>query len=244
MEPRHGLPRTGGCYDGPRAFLQRAEEPWLLEREAENNLVLGLADSLSRSTRGYESPLYFATVEHAGEVQGCAFRTPPYKLGLTRMPVEAASLVASDVAEVFDSLPAVLGPLDVARRVGGRLGRAQGRAGRGRHATADPQPGAGPVLSMAAFPARTRNTVRVGYVYTPAEHRRRGYASALVARVSRHILDSGFRQCVLYTDLQPHLSGDWIPSHPGRDGRELHVSGGPGTPRAGSRHLDRPGSRK
>ena len=54
---------------------------------------------------------------------------------------------------------------------------------------------------MAAFSARTRNTVRVGYVYTPAEHRRRGYASALVARVSRHILDSGFRQCVLYTDL-------------------------------------------
>ena len=34
------------------------------------------------------------------------------------MPVEAAPLVASDVADVHDSLPAVLGPPDVARRVG------------------------------------------------------------------------------------------------------------------------------
>ncbi len=182
MEFRHGLPKTGGCYDGPRAFLQRAE-PWLLEREAENNLVLGLADSLSRSTRGYESPLYFATVERAGEVQGCAFRTPPYKLGLTRMPVEAASLVASDVAEVYDSLPAVLGPLDVARRVGDAWAALKGVPVRPLHRPREP-------------------------------------------------------------DLQPHLSGDWIPSHPGRDRRELRVSGGPGTPRAGSRHLDRPGSRK
>ena len=56
-------------------------------------------------------------------------------------------------------------------------------------------------VSMAGFPARTRNTVRVGYVYTPDEHRRKGYATALVAHVSSHILDSGFRHCVLYTDL-------------------------------------------
>ena len=247
-------------HDGARAFLQRAE-PWLLEREAENNLVLGLADSLSRSTRDYESPLYFATVERDGEVRGCAFRTPPYKLGLTRLPVEAAPLVASSVAEVYDSLPAVLGPPDVARRVGDAWAalngvravdgmrqrihslervRSQAREAEGgmRLAnegdlalvaswirsflritglpdTREPEARARRLVaarflalwvdrepvSMAAFPARTRNTVRVGYVYTPEEYRRRGYASALVAHVSRHILDSGFRRCILYTDL-------------------------------------------
>lgn len=247
-------------HDGARAFLRRAE-PWLLEREAENNLVLGLADSLSRGTQDYESPLYFATVERGSEVEGCAFRTPPYKLGLTRMPVEAAPLVAADVAEVYDSLPAVLGPLDVARRVGDAWAALKGiqaadgmrqrvhslkrvrfplrqAAGGMRLANEDdlalveswirsflrttglpdmrePEARARRLVasgflalwidrvpvSMAAFPARTRNTVRVGYVYTPDEHRRRGYASALVAQVSHHILDSGFRRCVLYTDL-------------------------------------------
>ena len=247
-------------YDGAGAFLNRAE-PWLLVREAENNLVLGLADSLSRGTRNYDSPLYFATVERGGEVRGCAFRTPPYKLGLTRMPVEAAPLVASDVAQVYESLPAVAGPPDVARRVGeawtalggvravdgmrqriyslervrfpereaaGRIRPANegdlalvaswmssfGRAP-GLPTSRDPEARAERLVaarclalwedrvpvSMASFPARTRNTVRIGHVYTPAEYRRRGYASALVAHVSRNILDSGFRRCVLYTDL-------------------------------------------
>lgn len=223
--------------------------------------MLGLADSLSRSTQGYDPPLYFATVEGGGEVRGCVFRTPPYKLGVTRMPLEAAPLVAADLAGVYDSLPAVLGPVEAARAVGAAwAGLAGVRAVDGSrqriHALeqvrfpARPAPGAmrraeegdlalvtswiGSFLeatglhdgrdpagqaerltaggfvalwvdrvpvSVAAFPARTRNTVRVGYVFTPAEYRRRGYASALVAHLSRHILDSGFRQCVLYTDL-------------------------------------------
>ena len=249
-------------YDGARAFLRRAE-PWLLEREAENNLLLGLADSVSQGTHAYESPLYFATVERGGEVQGCAFRTPPYKLGLTRMPVEAAPLVAADVAEVYDSLPAVLGPPDAARRMGRAWAAIKGvravdgerqrvhslervrfpvpeAAGgmrlanesdldlaaswirsfvgdTGAYHMRDPEARAEHLVaskclalwvdrepvSMAAFPAstRARNTARVGLVYTPDEHRRRGYASALVAHVSRHLLDSGFRWCVLYTDL-------------------------------------------
>ena len=130
-------------HDGPRAFLDRAER-WLLGREAENNLVLGLADALSRSTQGYDSPLYFATVEDEGEVQGCVFRTPPYKLGLTRMPLHAASSVAAAVAGVYDALPAVLGPVDVARTVGDAWAAARGGSGGRRLAAADPRAGRGP----------------------------------------------------------------------------------------------------
>ena len=38
-------------------------------------------------------------------------------------------------------------------------------------------------------------------MYTPPELRRRGYASALVARLTQHLLDGGRDFCFLYTDL-------------------------------------------
>ena len=40
---------------------------------------------------------------------------------------------------------------------------------------------------------------RVGPVYTPPEHRGRGYASAAVAGVSERLLEQGVRVC-LFTD--------------------------------------------
>ncbi len=42
---------------------------------------------------------------------------------------------------------------------------------------------------------------RVGPVYTPPEHRRRGYATMLVAAWTRRLLDGGIRTCALFTDL-------------------------------------------
>lgn len=43
--------------------------------------------------------------------------------------------------------------------------------------------------------------VRIGPVYTPPERRRRGYAAALVAAISKRALASGAGLCCLYTDL-------------------------------------------
>ena len=60
--------------------------------------------------------------------------------------------------------------------------------------------GDGPV-SMAVAHGRTPRGARIGYVYTPPGHRRRGYAGALVASLSQHLLDSGMSFCVLYADL-------------------------------------------
>lgn len=96
-------------YISPAAFRTRAEA-WLLEREAENNLILGLARQLEESAAGYEKPIYFATIERNSKILGCAFRTPPFNLGITRLPMEAAAPLAADVAEVYDSLSGVLGP--------------------------------------------------------------------------------------------------------------------------------------
>jgi len=54
---------------------------------------------------------------------------------------------------------------------------------------------------IAVAHGRTPNGVRIGYVYTPPEHRRSGYATACVASLSQAELDRGARFCVLYTDL-------------------------------------------
>lgn len=58
----------------------------------------------------------------------------------------------------------------------------------------------GVAVSNAVAHGFTPAGVRVGYVYTPSVHRKRGYASACVAALSQKMLDSGRRFCVLYTD--------------------------------------------
>ena len=60
---------------------------------------------------------------------------------------------------------------------------------------------AGEVVSLAGRSGRTPSGVRIGPVYTPPEHRGRGYGEALVAAVSQLELDEGARACFLYTDL-------------------------------------------
>jgi hypothetical protein len=59
----------------------------------------------------------------------------------------------------------------------------------------------GSPVSMAAKTRPNKNGVAIGLVYTPPEHRRKGFASALVAALSQSLLDSGFDYCTLYTDL-------------------------------------------
>lgn len=56
-------------------------------------------------------------------------------------------------------------------------------------------------VSLAGWGGQTPNGVRVGPVYTPLEHRRRGYGSAVSAAVSTERLAAGQRFCFLYTDL-------------------------------------------
>jgi predicted GNAT family acetyltransferase len=60
----------------------------------------------------------------------------------------------------------------------------------------------GEAVSLAGWGGQTPNGVRVGPVYTPPRHRRRGYGSAITAAVSAERLASGRRFCCLYTDLE------------------------------------------
>ena len=60
----------------------------------------------------------------------------------------------------------------------------------------DPDP-----VSLGIYTGYTRNGVRMGTVYTPPEHRRRGYASMITATMSQMALDGGKKFCFLFADL-------------------------------------------
>ena len=244
-------------HAGPGDFLQRAES-WLLASEAEHNLHLSLA-YVRRDAGATGADVLFGTVEQDGDLVGCVIRTPPHKVLITSMPPEAAPDIVGPVAELYDEIPAVLGPADSAVAVasawtalkggGWETGMQQRIYRLDQVEPVRPVPGAMRLAtmddlelltdwgtgfardaghafllareqvnrmierqdlhiwqdespaSMAVAQGATPNGCRVGYVYTPPELRGRGYASALVARLSQRMLDSGMTFCVLYTDL-------------------------------------------
>jgi hypothetical protein len=59
----------------------------------------------------------------------------------------------------------------------------------------------GEVVSMSGSSFAPPGCARVGPVYTPPTRRGRGYATALVAELSRRLLAAGRSPCFLYTDL-------------------------------------------
>jgi predicted GNAT family acetyltransferase len=64
----------------------------------------------------------------------------------------------------------------------------------------------GAVVSMTGCVLPVAGVARVGPVYTPVAHRNRGYGRALVAAVSRRLLDGGADRCVLFTDQSNPVS--------------------------------------
>lgn len=102
----HGVRR----HADPDAFLAAAGA-WLLRSEAENNLILAVAEALKTGAQTSEGPPYLATVEDgSGELAGCVIRTPPFKLLLSRLPAEAMDPMVQDVARAYRALPGVMGP--------------------------------------------------------------------------------------------------------------------------------------
>ncbi len=56
-------------------------------------------------------------------------------------------------------------------------------------------------VAMAGLTRNVGGVVRVGAVYTPPGHRRRGYGGAVTTAVSQAALDGGAAEVVLFTDL-------------------------------------------
>ena len=242
------------------SFLTRTEA-FLARAEVENNMFLSLGGRPGAAARVLGDDAYLAAVEHDGEVVGCAVRTPPYKVIITRAESSVLACLIEDLAAAEPDLPSVFGPepsvTEFARLWADRRGRALRRGMRQRlfeartvmpltrrptgslraactadqdilavwsaaftadaHLTIQTEPlheirrrvaegslfvwdDARPV-SMAAWAGRTSRGVRVNFVYTPPEHRHRGYASACVADLSQRLLDEGQSFCCLYADL-------------------------------------------
>jgi len=80
-------------YANAASFCATAE-PWLLKREAEHSILLGILPSLASGNHPCERPLYLATIGDGDMPSACAFRTPPFHLGVTRMPKRAIALLA------------------------------------------------------------------------------------------------------------------------------------------------------
>ena len=59
----------------------------------------------------------------------------------------------------------------------------------------------GEPVSIAGTTRAVAGMARVAPVYTPPEHRGRGYAAAATAAVTRRLLDAGTREVLLFTDL-------------------------------------------
>lgn len=100
---------------------------YLAAREAEHNLLLGIAGTLRDHPEIYPDPPYLAAVtagptKETPGVRLVAIRTPPRGLVLSEpaAPVpneddQSVALVAEDLAGSAPDLPGVLGPRDVAR---------------------------------------------------------------------------------------------------------------------------------
>jgi predicted GNAT family acetyltransferase len=110
-------------YERVADFLAAAGA-YLVEREAEHNLMLGLSGNLARGEAlgATEGAPYFSVITESGRVVLAAFRTPPWNLLLSEVgdearEADALALLAEDVAS--QALPGVIGPPAAARRFAG-----------------------------------------------------------------------------------------------------------------------------
>src|ERR1043166_1538509 len=112
------------------SFLERTFE-FLLEREAEHNLILGLSGRLRTEPRLYGEDPYFASVSDGGRGVGVTMRTPPHNLILSLIHDEAAlEPTAEDARAAVGSLPGVIGPKEPVARFARLWGERTGASAR------------------------------------------------------------------------------------------------------------------
>ena len=213
------LPMQVRRFDDITAFREVAT-PYLVRDEARHNLILGISSTLMQKPDLH--PVFDLWVASDGdEVTGAALRTPPFNLVLAQPANDPAldALVDRMIAEGQD-LPGVVAaiPEDREQVIAWALAFADEvlpeETDRERHvrlidarlrATGDAglwlwEDGGGPV-SLSGYGGSTPNGIRIGPVYTPPEHRGRGYATSLVTQQSHWLLGARRSFCFLYTDL-------------------------------------------
>jgi len=98
-----------------QGFLDAAGD-FLVEREAEHNLIFGICATLTADP-GYSSDPYLATVSDANRVVAAAVMTPPWNLVLSCTDVpEAFTALAADLDARSVTIPGTTGPVETAGR--------------------------------------------------------------------------------------------------------------------------------
>ena len=97
-------------------FLERVE-PFLMRREAEHCLILGLLDSLRAGEQwGTEPPLMAVSEDH-GEVAAVILMTPPHNLILSWIAADSTiDAIADELSAKGVTIPGVNGSADIARK--------------------------------------------------------------------------------------------------------------------------------
>lgn len=102
-------------FDNIQEFWQKAQD-YLLQHEAEHNLLLGISHTLLHYPERYPDPPYLAIAVHQkstqsnAQIQAIAIRTPPHKLLLSKaQDFDALTLIAQDLQDYPESLPGVSG---------------------------------------------------------------------------------------------------------------------------------------
>lgn len=117
IQDRNTAPLRFMAHATAQRFLAAAQS-WLMQSEAEHNILLGFAVSVANTGRNLPPNALLATVHAGDDIAGCISLIPPYKLGLSRMPPEAVPVVLQHVAALHHELPGVVGPDPVAERFG------------------------------------------------------------------------------------------------------------------------------
>jgi uncharacterized protein len=70
-------------FDSIDKFWDKTQA-YLLQNDAENNVLLGVVQTLRSNADRYRDPPYLAVVEMNDEIVATAIRTPPHKLLLSK----------------------------------------------------------------------------------------------------------------------------------------------------------------
>jgi predicted GNAT family acetyltransferase len=100
-------------YADVEDFLAAAGD-FLVAREAEHNLLLGVCQSVRDTPDAYTAQPYFATVSEDDHILAVALQTPPFQLVISEVDDPAAiPLFADDLVE--RDLPGAVGPVEHVR---------------------------------------------------------------------------------------------------------------------------------
>jgi len=100
-------------YTDVEDFLAEAGD-FLVAREAEHNLLLGVCQNVRDTPDAFSAPPYFAVVADADRVVAVALQTPPFQLVLSEVDDPAAIPVLAEDLTGRD-LPGAVGPVEHVR---------------------------------------------------------------------------------------------------------------------------------